>query len=159
MATTRQLIDEVNRYTVSELRVSYYPKMKPSDRASVTQSGHAYRLFLDRWDMDTIYMIESSYLLLMNRANRVLGIIPLSVGGVGGTVVDPRIVLKYALVGGATSIMIAHNHPSGNLQPSNNDRALTAKLKEAASFHDILLMDHLIVMPEGYLSMADEGYL
>lgn len=159
MATTRQLIDEVNRYTVSELRVSYYPKMKPTDRASITGSGHAYQLFLDRWNMDTIYMIESAYLLLMNRANRVLGIIPLSVGGPCGTVVDPRIVLKYALVGGATSIMIAHNHPSGNLQPSNNDRVLTAKLKEAASFHDILLMDHLIVMPEGYLSMADEGYI
>lgn len=83
----------------------------------------------------------------------------LSSGGLCGTVVDPRFVFIAALQAGATSIMLAHNHPTSNLMPSNNDRTLTAKVKEAGTFLDIQLMDHLIISPEGYCSMADEGFM
>jgi DNA repair protein RadC len=159
MATNGQLLEDVNRFTVSELKVSYYPKMKNEDRAVVSRSQEAYPLFLNYWDMDSIYLVERAYLMLLNRANRVLGIMQVSHGGPTGTVMDPRVIFRYALVAGATAIMVAHNHPSGNLVPSKADEFITQKLKQCAHFHDILLMDHLIIMPEGYLSMADEGLL
>jgi DNA repair protein RadC len=78
-------------------------------------------------------------------------------GGLTGTVKDPRVIFRYSLVAGAIAIMVAHNHPSGNLTPSRADELITPKLKLCGQFHDIIFMDHLIVMPEGYLSMADEG--
>jgi DNA repair protein RadC len=159
MVPNKKLIDEVNALTVSELRVSYYPKMRNSDRPMVTQSKDAYKLFLSKWDMDSINMVEQSYMMLLNRVNRVLCIKPISSGGVSGTVLDPRVVYRYALVAGATALMIAHNHPSGNLKPSKADEQVTQKLKEVGSFHDMHLMDHLIITSEGYFSFADEGLL
>lgn len=159
MATNKLLIDEVNRFTVSELKVSYYPKMRAFDRAMITRSSDAYPLFLNNWDLDAIYMVEHSHLMLLNRTNRVLGIIPLSVGGVSCTIVDPKVVFRYAIAGGATAIMIAHNHPTCILTPSKNDEMMTSKIREGGKLLDIHLMDHLIISPEGYLSMADEGFL
>ncbi|MEO8173119.1 MAG: JAB domain-containing protein [Sediminibacterium sp.] len=159
MATNKKLIEEVNNMTLSELRVSYYPRVRNSDRPQITHSAEAYKLFLDKWDMDSIHMIEQSYLLLLNRASRVLGIKQISMGGVSGTVLDPRVVFRYALVAGATALMIAHNHPSGNLHPSKSDELITRKLKEIAMLHDMQLMDHLVITTEGYFSFADEGLL
>jgi DNA repair protein RadC len=159
MAANKHLIEEVNRYTVSDLKISYYPKMRNCDRAMVNRSGDAYPLFLDKWDMGNIYLVESAYLMLLNRGNRVLGIMPISMGGITGTVVDPRVIFRYALVAGAAGIMLAHNHPSGNLKPSKADELVTQKIKQAAWCHDIQFLDHLILTPEGYLSMADEGLL
>ena len=159
MATNKHFIEEVNRHTVSDLKISYYPKMRNSDRVMVHRSGEAYQLFLEKWDMDTIHLVESAYLMLLNRGNRVLGIMPISIGGLTGTVVDPRVVFRYALVAGAAGIMLAHNHPSGNLTPSKADELVTQKIKQTAWCHDIQFMDHLIITPEGYLSMTDEGLL
>lgn len=98
-------------------------------------------------------------ILLLNRANRIIHFEIVSEGGITGTVADPRIILKKALENNATGIILCHNHPSGNLKPSHADEMLTKKIKNAASFLDILVTDHIIVSHEGYFSFADEGML
>lgn len=159
MATNKVLLEQVKRQIVSDVRLVYRPKLRASDRASVSSSPEAYRLFLDSWDLDTICLLEQSKLMMLNRANRVLGIMLISQGGITGTVIDSRLVFMAALQAGATSIMLAHNHPSGSLTPSNCDKMITAKIREAGVFLDIHLMDHLIISPDGYYSMSDEGLL
>lgn len=95
----------------------------------------------------------------LNRANRINHIEIISEGGITGTVADPRIILKLALQHNAVSLVLCHNHPSGNLKPSRADEQLTQKIKEAALLLDIQLLDHIIVSDEGYYSFADEGII
>ncbi len=97
--------------------------------------------------------------LFLNQANKIKNFKIMSRGGITGTVADPRIILKQALDEGATSLVLSHNHPSGNLRPSQADMELTHKIKTAASFFDIKVMDHIIVSDEGHYSFADEGML
>ena len=97
--------------------------------------------------------------LLLNRSHKIISYEIISKGGISGTVADPRIILKKALDAGASSLIICHNHPSGNLQPSQQDDLLTQKIKSAALYFDIKLLDHIIVSEEGYYSFADEGKL
>ena len=97
--------------------------------------------------------------LFLNKANKINHFELISRGGITGTVADPRIILKKALEKDATSIVLCHNHPSGNLRPSRADEDLTHKIKEAAKFMDIKVLDHIIVSEEGYYSFADEGVL
>jgi DNA repair protein RadC len=97
--------------------------------------------------------------IFLNRGNKITHMEIISEGGMTGTVADPRIILKKALEHDATSLILCHNHPSGNLRPSNADEALTQKIKQAASFFDISIMDHIIVSNEGYFSFADEGMI
>lgn len=95
----------------------------------------------------------------LNQANRINHLEIISKGGITGTVADPRIILKKALLEDAVSLVICHNHPSGNLQPSKADQELTRKLKEAAKLFDITLFDHIIVSESGYFSFADAAIL
>ncbi len=97
--------------------------------------------------------------LFLNQANKVKSFKIISRGGITGTVADPRVILKQALEEGATSLVLSHNHPSGNLHPSRADQELTFKIKQAASYFDIRVTDHIIVSNEGYYSFADEGIL
>jgi len=97
--------------------------------------------------------------LFLNQANKIKNFKIMSKGGITGTVADPRIILKQALDEGATSLVLSHNHPSGNLQPSRADQELTNKIKQAASYFDIKILDHIIVSDEGHYSFADEGLL
>ena len=97
--------------------------------------------------------------LFLNRANRVIALETISEGGITGTVVDIRIIMKKAVTHDAISIIICHNHPSGNLQPSRADEMITQKIKEAALLFDIRLLDHIIVSIDGHYSFADEGKL
>lgn len=97
--------------------------------------------------------------LFLNRANKVIGFEIVSEGGYTGTVADPKKILKAAIEIKATGIVLTHNHPSGNLKPSQSDKNLTDKIKNAASFLDISLLDHIIVSNQGYFSFADEGLL
>ena len=105
------------------------------------------------------YAYEVFAVVFLNRANKINHFEVISKGGITGTVADPRIILKKALEQGATSLVLSHNHPSGNLQPSKADEVLTSKIKEAAKYFDIAVMDHIIVSEEGYYSFADEGML
>jgi DNA repair protein RadC len=97
--------------------------------------------------------------MLLNRANKVLGILEVSTGGVSGTVADPKVIFAAALKGNASGIIVAHNHPSGNLAASRADVDLTRKLKEAGKFLEIQVLDHVIVTTEKYFSFADEGLM
>lgn len=97
--------------------------------------------------------------LFLNRANKINRFEIVSEGGITGTVADPRIILKKALETDAVSLVLCHNHPSGNLKPSKADHALTHKIKQAAGYFDIALLDHIIVSNEGYFSFADQGIL
>lgn len=103
--------------------------------------------------------MESFVVVYLNRANHIIRQEIISEGGITGTVADPRIILKKALDHHAVSIILCHNHPSGNLKPSKADEQLTNKIKNAAAFLDIQVMDHIIVSDEGYYSFADEGML
>jgi DNA repair protein RadC len=102
---------------------------------------------------------EEFWLLMLNRANRVLGRYKVSQGGLSGTVIDTRIILKKALDNLASSIIVCHNHPSGNKQPSDADVKITEKLKKAAEILEIKLLDHVIIADKSYFSFADEGLI
>ena len=144
---------------VAEIEIVYKTKVKAADRPKITSSKDIYPLLLSIWDMDRIDLQEQFIVLLLNRANRVLGVYHASSGGLTGTVADPRLILAAALKAGATSIVLSHNHPSSSLTPSRADEQLTQKIKQAASYHDIAVLDHIIVTSEGYYSFAEEGLL
>lgn len=145
-------------FRVSEIEILYSPAIKSSERITITSSTDAERVFRRIWGQP-IELRECFYALFLNRANRVLGYFLVSVGGITGTVVDPRCIFQAALKASATGILLAHNHPSGNPQPSDADLELTRKLKDAGKILEITVLDHLILMPEGYTSFADEGML
>jgi DNA repair protein RadC len=105
------------------------------------------------------YKHEVFAVIYLNRANKINDINIISQGGITGTVADPRIILKQALEKDAVSLILCHNHPSGSLKPSRADEELTHKIKEAAKYFDIKVLDHLIVSDDGYYSFADEGIL
>ena len=105
------------------------------------------------------YGFEVFGVLFLNQSNKVNHFEIISRGGITGTVADPRVILRKALDAEATSIILCHNHPSGSLKPSRADEDLTRKIKEAASYFDIKVMDHLIVSEQGYYSFSDEGLL
>jgi len=102
---------------------------------------------------------EEFWVLLLNRAHRVIKTVKISQGGLTGTVIDQRLIFKHALESKATSIVVAHNHPSGNKKPSETDISITKKIKKGAELLDIHLLDHIIIANEVYYSFADEGIL
>lgn len=144
---------------ISEVELIYKTKIKNSERPQIHTSRESCQLLRQYWDTNKIDLQEEFKVLLLNRANRVLGIYPLSTGGITGTVADVRLVLVAALKAMASSIILSHNHPSGSTIPSRADEELTMKIKEAASLHDIKVLDHLILTSEDYFSFADEGLL
>jgi DNA repair protein RadC len=105
------------------------------------------------------YTYEVFAVLFLNRANKINHFEIISRGGLTGTVADPRIILKKALEEEAVSIVLSHNHPSGSLKPSRADEDLTRKIKEAAGYFDIKILDHIIVSEEGFYSFSDEGLI
>lgn len=146
-------------FKLAEVELAYRSKVKPSERPKVTSSKEAYDLFLNNWDEGNLEFREEAKLLLLNRNARALGIYNVSSGGTSGTYVDPKHIYMAALKANACSIILAHNHPSGNLNPSDADIKLTQKLAEAGKVLEITLLDHLVVTSEGYYSFADEGRL
>jgi DNA repair protein RadC len=102
---------------------------------------------------------EEFWILFLNRSNRVINRMKLSQGGVSGTVTDVRLVMKHAIENLASGIIVCHNHPSGNLSPSESDTRITQKIKEAGTMMDIQLLDHLIITDKDYYSFADNGLL
>lgn len=142
---------------VSEIKVSY-TNHNP-DRIKVTNSQILFELIIRQWNIGTIELQEEVKIILLNRANIVIGIYELSKGGITGSVVDNRIILAVALKCNATGIVIVHNHPSGNLKPSEQDKNITDKLRKACEILDIVLLDHLIISKSSYYSFSDEGLL
>jgi DNA repair protein RadC len=102
---------------------------------------------------------EEFWVLLLNRSNSIIDRIKISQGGISGTVTDVRIILKQALENMASGIILVHNHPSGNLKPSDSDTTITQKVKDAGKLMDIAVLDHIIISESGYYSFADAGKL
>lgn len=146
---------------VSEIDIVYKKKAvcKASERPLITASADAYQVCLHYWNKDKIDLLEEFKVLLLNRANRVLYLFPVSQGGLTGTVADPRVILAVAVKVAACTLILVHNHPSGNVKPSRPDEELTQKIKEAAKYFDIKVLDHLVISSESYFSFADEGLL
>lgn len=144
---------------VAEVELVYKTKVKPSERPSVKSSKDCYELLRLTWDENKIEFVEQFKVVLMNRAQKVLGIYELSTGGVTGTVADPKLVFTAALKANACNIILSHNPPSGNLKPSRADKELTMKIATAGMYLDIKVLDHIIATSEGYYSFPDEGLL
>lgn len=145
---------------VSEVKLSYKSRTRAADRPQVINSYTAYQVLMENWDKDTIALFEEFHVLLIDRANRIMGRYPCSQGSMVGTVVDPRMVFTVALKMRAASVILAHNHPSTNVKPSQADKDLTYKLVQAGKILGVQVLDHLILSPEGgYYSFADEGEL
>ncbi|RYJ41571.1 putative DNA repair protein [Flavobacterium beibuense] len=142
---------------VAEIKVSYFNNT--SEKIKITGSLKAFQVLLGSWNIDTLELQEEFKILMLNYANEVLGVYNLSKGGVSGTVVDIKLLFAVALKCHASNIIIAHNHPSGTLIPSESDKTITAKIKKASELLDIKLIDHLIVTKEGYYSFSEFGLL
>ena len=142
---------------VSEIQVSYTPNLLVD--MSIKNSKKSFELMLNEWEQDKLQMQEEAKILLLNRNNNVLGIYSLAKGGLTSCVVDVRIILSIALKTLATGIILVHNHPSGNLKPSQADLDITKKLKQSCDLLDISFLDHLIITKDNYFSFADEGLI
>ena len=129
---------------------------EPEKRVKIITSKDAYEML--RADLIDLPH-EEFFLLILNRSNTVIGKKQISKGGVSGTIVDAKIIFREAVENKAVSIVLAHNHPSGNLKPSEQDIRLTKSIKEAGNVLEISVIDHLIISNEGYFSFADEGMM
>lgn len=150
--------NSIKQLQVDEVQLIYKSRIPAAERKKISSSKDAFDLFSANWNAETIEYREEFKVLLLNRASKVLGIITISAGGVAGTVIDVKMVYQAALKANASSIICAHNHPSGNTKPSESDRAITKKITAAGKVMDISVLDHLIITPSSlYYSFADEG--
>lgn len=145
---------------VNEVRISYKEGLRSSMWHKITNSKDAAQLIFDNWNKDTIALQETFKVVLLNNSNKVKGIYQVSQGGITGTLVDVRILFAVILKSLSVGIILAHNHPSGKLIPSDADKRLTTKIRNASELFDVKLIDHLILIPNGdYYSFADNGIL
>jgi DNA repair proteins len=144
-------------YTVGEVELSYKPKFKNLHK--IVSSEDAYKYLLPTYKEGTICYKEYFKVLFLNQSNQVLGYTLISEGGITETSVDVRIILQAALLTNSVALVLAHNHPSGNLRPSRQDMEITKQVKEAARLMRITVIDHLILTDAGYYSFSDEGQL
>lgn len=144
---------------LAEIKVSYSLKVKPRDRVKVQSSREVVAVLRVIWPEGTIEMCETMHIILLNRAGRILGWFKHTVGGINQTVSDSRIIFSVALKCLATSLIMAHNHPSGNTQPSTSDIDLTKKIVEAGKLLEITVLDHIILSVDSFYSFADEGLI
>lgn len=149
--------DTPSLFAVTEVELVYRNNRKPEDRPRIVESAAAYHLLLQAWDMNRIELVEQFKVVLLDRNNSCLGISSISSGGISACIVDPKIIFATVLKARASSVILAHNHPSGNLKPSQADIDLTKKLKDGGALLDVLILDHLIVTPFSYYSFADNG--
>ncbi len=142
---------------VSALELGRRRKETDQDkRIKITCSQNVY----DEMKPDLLdQKLEQFWLVLLNRANYIVQKIQISTGGISGTVADPKVIFKYALDNHASSIILVHNHPSGNIKPSEADIKLTTKLKGAGKLLEMPVIDHLIFTDQGFFSFADQNYL
>lgn len=142
---------------LTEILTSY--KNKNQDAVKVSSSVEVYNFILNHWDDDTLDIQENVKMLLLNSSNTILGVYDVSRGGINSTVIDLRLVLSVALKCLASSIILVHNHPSENINPSEQDREFTKKIKSACKFLEIQLFEHIIITRYDYFSFADNGYI
>ncbi|WP_227413187.1 JAB domain-containing protein [Chryseobacterium culicis] len=142
---------------VNEIKLSY--SRKGNCERSISSSMDAVEVFRAHFDAEEMDYRESFFALYLNQANKVLGIKKISECGISSTLVDVRIVMQAALLCNASAIIVAHNHPSGNLKPSSSDIKMTSQIKEAAKILSLTLLDHVILTSDAHFSFADEGMM
>lgn len=158
METNLFKIDIMNiDYKVGEVKLSYKPKFK--NQQKVTCSEDAYKYMLSTYKKGTICYKEYFKVLFLNQANQILGYTLISEGGLTETTADVRLIFQTALLTNSVALILAHNHPSGNLKPSPEDIRLTKQVREASNFMRIKILDHIILSDTEYYSFADEGIL
>ena len=152
-------IEETNNL-VSEVQITYLNKISASDRLKVTKIDDCIRIFrsVSRYNAN-ISLYECFYAMYLNRNNKVLSVMLISEGGTCGTVVDVKKILSPAILQNSSAIILSHNHPSGNTQPSEADINTTKKVVQAALLMDIKVIDHVILTEESFYSFADEGLI
>jgi DNA repair protein RadC len=137
--------NENNMYKAAEVKLTYITKVKASNRIQIKNAEDAALLFFKIWDMETIEHVEVVKMIILNRANKVLGVTNISQGGQSGSIIDTRVILQYAIKANAAAVILAHNHPSGNLKASEADINITNKIREALKLVEIQLLDHIII--------------
>lgn len=142
-----------------KVKVSFDKKVKKSELVAVKSSIDAVPFIRELFDADTFDWTESVVMLLLNRANKIIGYYKINGGGTTSCIIDTKVVMTVALNGCAHAIIFAHNHPSGNTQPSDADRNITNKIVAAGKILDITVLDHIIVTDESYYSFADNGLI
>jgi len=143
---------------LAEIQVSFKSKLK--DKVKIGSSKDAFMVLYTLYNKETIELLEQFYLILLNKANKMLGWIKLSTGGTSGAIVDVKVIFALALRTNSSSIIISHNHPSQNLVPSYKDKDITKVIYEAGKLFNITLIDHIIIASnETYYSFADKGEL
>lgn len=160
-ATSNQLTMQVNTaFAVPSLEVQFHTPKGMETRSRVISPDTAQEIFRSTWPPNTMNFQEVFRIMFLNRNHAIIGVYDAFRGGISATVIDPKIVMGVAVQVCASSFICAHNHPSGNLQPSQADIQITQKLQAAGMLLDIKLLDHMIFSPHGsYYSMADEGKL
>lgn len=145
---------------LKEKAVEYTLKAERKDfnKAKITKSSDAAD-YARNFYFDDITIFESTFVILLNTANNTIGYAKISQGGIAGTVVDIRLILKYAIENLASGIILVHNHPSGSMKASPQDIQISKKLKEAARWMDISLLDSIIISEDAHYSLADEGLI
>ena len=147
-------------FKVNEVSLHYKLKHDTTDYPIIKNSKTAADIFYESWDKDTIGLEEQLKVLYLNRRNQVIGLYTVCIGGVTGTVVCNKKILACGLKIVASGMIIAHNHPSGNKQLSEQDKTITKSLKECGKIMDIKLLDHIIILPNGnFVSFADNAEL
>jgi len=146
-------------FKVSEIEISYRPAFKLSEKPKVTSSRIAYAIFDQSWDRNRIELLEEFKVMLLNRQNRVLGVLNVAQGGLSEVMVDPKVIYSAALRACASGIILSHNHPSSELKPSDADIKLTRRLSEGAKLLGIEVLDHIIISAYGFYSFMDEGMM
>jgi DNA repair protein RadC len=138
-----------------------YLGLKPSKihKAKITSSEDAYNYLKQIYNPDKVELIEIFVVLYLNRANNVIAWSLISTGGLNGTVADPKIIVLTGIKLLASGMVLSHNHPSGNIKPSESDHKLTKKIKDSAKITDIVILDHIIFTNEKFFSFADEGLI
>ena len=148
-----------NLFSVNEVEIIYRNKIPYQDRIQITQSTTAYEVLRQAFDANRIELVEQFKILLLDQKNNCLCLSDISTGGMASRIADPKIIFATALKAKAVGIILAPNHPSGNLQPSSADLTLTRKLVEGGKLLDINVLDHLIITSHNYTSLADAGLM
>jgi DNA repair protein RadC len=144
---------------LQEIQLSYKRKKKFQERFQISNSDEVYQYAQSIWNPNTLEMQESFYVIFLDKRNAILGYLKLAQGGVAGVIVDSRIIFATAVKCLSSSIILLHNHPSGNLTPSQADKNITQKIKNGAKLLDMILLDHLIITVDSFYSFADNNLL
>jgi DNA repair protein RadC len=144
-------------YKVAEIELTYHSVPDIRQRPTITSSAISHEIFRSHWDANKMDLQEQFKILLLNRMNAPIGIVEVGTGSTTACIVDTRLVFAAALKANATSIVLAHNHPSGNLKPSDADIKLTERFIAAGKILDVAVLDHLIITTHSYTSLLDRG--